>query len=104
MVTRQRLEAAHRRIDQRRRPAYPEFHLICVLTNLGVALRRIGAVDLLSDLLPDADLPDPAHRTLRRPPRLVVPYQPYWDKLGAAGGRSTHGMAMEWPGILSCWS
>ncbi|MFF4992015.1 lanthionine synthetase C family protein [Streptosporangium saharense] len=51
IVIRHRLEAAHRRIDQRLRPHYAEFDLIRGLTGLGVALRRIGASDSLRDVL-----------------------------------------------------
>ncbi|MEX5709393.1 lanthionine synthetase C family protein [Parafrankia sp. FMc6] len=51
MVTRHRLEAAHRRIDQRQRPQYAEYDLIRGLTGLGVALRHIGDLDLLRDVL-----------------------------------------------------
>lgn len=51
-VTRRRLQAAHRRIDQRQRPAtYAEFDLIRGLTGLGVAVRRIGDLDLFRDVL-----------------------------------------------------
>lgn len=50
-VTRRRLLAAHRRIDRRRRPQYAEYDLIRGLTGLGVALRRIGDLDLLREVL-----------------------------------------------------
>ncbi|MCD0447656.1 lanthionine synthetase C family protein [Actinocorallia sp. API 0066] len=50
-VTRQRLDAAHRRIDRRQRPDYAEYDLIRGLTGLGVALRRVGRTDLLRDVL-----------------------------------------------------
>ncbi|WP_428962955.1 lanthionine synthetase C family protein [Micromonospora fluostatini] len=50
-VTRQRLHAAHRRIDSRRQPHYAEYDLIRGLTGLGVALRRLGHHDLLRDVL-----------------------------------------------------
>jgi hypothetical protein len=51
IVTRQRLQAAHRRIDQRQRPEYAEFDLIRGLTGLGVTLRRTGNLDLLEEVL-----------------------------------------------------
>ncbi|RCG19047.1 lanthionine synthetase [Sphaerisporangium album] len=50
-VTRHRLEAAHRRIDQHRQPEYAEYDLIRGLTGLGVALRRAGDLDLLREVL-----------------------------------------------------
>jgi hypothetical protein len=50
-VTRQRLDAAHRRIDQRQRPRYAEYDLIRGLTGLGVTLRRLGDHDLLRQVL-----------------------------------------------------
>ncbi|WP_018503842.1 lanthionine synthetase C family protein [Parafrankia discariae] len=50
-LTRRRLEAAHRRIDQHQRPPYAEYDLIRGLTGLGVALRRTGDLDLLRDVL-----------------------------------------------------
>ncbi|MFC4588551.1 lanthionine synthetase C family protein [Sphaerisporangium corydalis] len=50
-VTRHRLEAAHRRMDHHRRPHYAEFDLIRGLAGLGVALRRIGDLDLLRQVL-----------------------------------------------------
>ncbi|MGI5204699.1 lanthionine synthetase C family protein [Spirillospora sp. CA-108201] len=89
-VTRQRLEAAHRRIDQHRRPAYAEFDLIRGLTGLGVALRRIGAVDLLRDVLMYlVRLTEP----LDELPGWWCPTGPHWNKPGPAGGHSNHGMA-----------
>lgn len=51
MVTRHRLESAHRRIDQRHRPKYAEYDLIRGLTGLGVTLRRTGDLDLLREVL-----------------------------------------------------
>ncbi|WP_018501128.1 lanthionine synthetase C family protein [Parafrankia discariae] len=50
-LTRRRLDAAHRRIDDHQRPPYAEYDLIRGLTGLGVALRRIGDLDLLRDVL-----------------------------------------------------
>jgi hypothetical protein len=64
-VTRQRLDAAHRRIDRNERPHFAEYDLIRGLTGLGVALRRLGDHDLLRQVLdylvrltePQGDLP-----------------------------------------------
>ena len=50
-LTRHRLDAAHRRIDRRQQPHYAEFDLIRGLTGLGVALRRVGNLDLLREVL-----------------------------------------------------
>ncbi|WP_426504330.1 lanthionine synthetase C family protein [Dactylosporangium sp. McL0621] len=50
-VTRRRLDAAHRRIDDRAQPHYGEYDLISGLTGLGVVLRRLGDHDLLRDVL-----------------------------------------------------
>ncbi|MEU4827725.1 lanthionine synthetase C family protein [Actinomadura sp. NPDC023710] len=89
-VTRRHLEAAHRRIDQRRRPAYAEFDLIRGLTGLGVALRRIGAIDLLRDVLTYlVRLTEP----LDDRPGWWCPTSPHWNQPGTAGGHSNHGMA-----------
>ncbi len=51
MVTRRRLDAAHRRIDQQRPPRYAEYDLIRGLTGLGVTLRRLGDHALLRPVL-----------------------------------------------------
>jgi hypothetical protein len=51
IVTRRRLDAAHRRIDQRQLSHYAEYDLIRGLTGLGVALRRTGDHDLLCHVL-----------------------------------------------------
>ncbi|GAA1837445.1 lanthionine synthetase C family protein [Actinomadura chokoriensis] len=89
-VTRRRLEAAHRRIDQRRRPAYAEFDLIRGLTGLGVALRRIGAIDLLGEVLTYlVRLTEP----LDGLPGWWCPTGPNRTTPGPAGGHSNHGMA-----------
>ncbi|TYB47817.1 lanthionine synthetase C family protein [Actinomadura chibensis] len=89
-VTRRRLEAAHRRIDRRRRPAYAEFDLIRGLTGLGVALRRIGALDLLREVLTYlVRLTEP----LDGLPGWWCPTGPNRSKPGPAGGHSNHGMA-----------
>jgi len=50
-VTRQRLDAAHRRLDQHQQPHYAEYDLIRGLTGLGVTLRRLGDDDLLRQVL-----------------------------------------------------
>ncbi|MCK9904186.1 lanthionine synthetase [Parafrankia colletiae] len=50
-LTRRRLDAAHQRIDNHQRPPYAEYDLIRGLTGLGVALRRIGDLELLGDVL-----------------------------------------------------
>lgn len=51
-LTRQRLNTAHRRIDQQQQPHYAEYDLIRGLTGLGVTLRRLGTHDrLLRDVL-----------------------------------------------------
>lgn len=50
-VTRQRLEAAHHRIDRREQPHFAEYDLIRGLTGLGVALRRLGHHELLRQVL-----------------------------------------------------
>lgn len=92
-VTRRKLEAAHRRIDQHNRPEYAEYaeyDLIRGLTGLGVVLRRLGDHDLLSDVLtylirltePVGSLPG---WWCRNGPRRDQP-QP-------AGGHSNHGVA-----------
>ncbi|QXJ21688.1 lanthionine synthetase C family protein [Actinomadura graeca] len=89
-VTRRRLEAAHRRIDQRRRPVYAEFDLIRGLTGLGVALRRIGALGLLGEVLAYlVRLTEP----LDGLPGWWCPTGPEYAKPGPAGGHGNHGMA-----------
>jgi hypothetical protein len=50
-VTRQRLDAAHRRIDRNEQPHFAEYDLIRGLTGLGVVLRRLGDHDLLRQVL-----------------------------------------------------
>ncbi|MET8372027.1 lanthionine synthetase C family protein [Micromonospora sp. DT68] len=50
-VTRRRLDAAHRRVDQHEQPHYAEYDLIRGLTGLGVVLRRLGDHDLLRQVL-----------------------------------------------------
>jgi hypothetical protein len=89
-VTRHRLEMAHRRIDQRRRPLYSEFDLIRGLTGLGVALRRIGDLDLLREvLLYLVRLTEPIEGL----PGWWTPTSPRRDRPSPAGGHSNHGMA-----------
>jgi hypothetical protein len=89
-VTHHRLEAAHRRIDQRRRPHYTEFDLIRGLTGLGVTLRRIGDLDLLREVL----------IYLVRLTEPIDGLPGWWCPTGRgrnqpnpAGGHSNHGMA-----------
>lgn len=50
-VTRRRLEAAQRRMDQHEQPDYAEYDLIRGLTGLGVTLRRLGNHELLRQIL-----------------------------------------------------
>jgi hypothetical protein len=50
-VTRQRLDAAHRRIDRHEQPHFAEYDLIRGLTGLGVALRRLGHHEMLRQVL-----------------------------------------------------
>lgn len=89
-VTRNRLEAAHRRIDHAERPPYAEFDLIRGLTGLGVALRRIGDLDLLRDVL---NYLVRLTESLRGLPGWWCPHGPRRDQPGPAGGHSNHGIA-----------
>ncbi|GGK36312.1 hypothetical protein GCM10010124_31170 [Pilimelia terevasa] len=90
MVTRQRLEAAHRRIDRGALPHFAEYDLIRGLTGLGVALRRIGDLDLLRDVLeylvrltePQAELPG-----------WWCCNSPERDQPPPVGGHANHGIA-----------
>ncbi len=89
-VTRHRLEAAHRRIDQRQRPEYAEYALIRGLTGLGVALRRTGDLGLLRDVLTYlVRLTDPIDGL----PGWWCPHGPSRDQPARAGGKSDHGIA-----------
>ncbi|MEV0399116.1 lanthionine synthetase C family protein [Actinoallomurus sp. NPDC050550] len=89
-VTRHRLEAAHRRIDERRRPHYAEFDLIRGLTGLGVALRRIGDLDLLRDVLVYVvRLTEPIGGL----PGWWCPTGPNHEHPPPIGGHSNHGIA-----------
>ena len=89
-LTRRRLHAAHRRIDQGQRPPYAEYDLIRGLTGLGVALRRLGDQDTLDDVLtylvrltePIGDLPG-----------WWCPHGPNLTQPGPPGGHSNHGIA-----------
>ena len=75
-VTRQKLDAAHRRIDRHEQAHFAEYDLIRGLTGLGVALRRLGHHELLRQVLdylvrltePVSGLPgwSPGTRGLRR--------------------------------------
>ncbi|MFG1928541.1 lanthionine synthetase C family protein [Cryptosporangium sp. NPDC048952] len=88
-ITRHRLDAAHRRIDQGQHPHYAEYDLICGLTGLGVVLRRTGDQDVLRLVLdylvrltePLDDLPGWWCRN--EPERTQPP----------ADGHANHGMA-----------
>ncbi|MEV5570332.1 lanthionine synthetase C family protein [Spirillospora sp. NPDC052269] len=89
-VTRNRLEAAHRRIDRHQRPPYSEFDLIRGLTGLGVALRCIGDHSLLREVLTYlVRLTEP----LDGLPGWWCPTGPNRDRPGPAGGHSNHGLA-----------
>lgn len=89
MVTRHRLEAAHRRIDQRQRPQYAEYDLIRGLTGLGVALRRTGDLDLLRDVLTYlVRLTDPIDGL----PGWWCSHGPHRDQ-PVPGGHGNHGVA-----------
>jgi hypothetical protein len=89
-VTRHRLEAAHRRVDRRKWPTYAEFDLIRGLTGLGVTLRRIGALDLLREVLTYlVRLTEP----LNGLPGWWCPTGPNPNEIGPVGGHSNHGMA-----------
>ncbi|MEV1320066.1 lanthionine synthetase C family protein [Micromonospora arborensis] len=89
-VTRRRLHSAHRRIDQRRQPPYAEFDLIRGLTGLGVALRRIGNLELLREVLTYlVRLTEPIGGL----PGWWCPHGPHRNEPGPAGGHSNHGIA-----------
>ena len=89
-LTRRRLEAAHRRIDHRRRPHYAEFDLIRGLTGLGVALRHIGEHDLLRDVLTYlVRLTEPMDGL----PGWWCPHGPTRDQPAPAGGHGNHGIS-----------
>ncbi|WP_454852265.1 lanthionine synthetase C family protein [Promicromonospora soli] len=89
-VTRRKLDAAHRRIDQRLRPDYAEYDLIRGLTGLGVALRRIGNHDLLCDVLTYlVRLTEPMGSL----PGWWCRNGPSRDQPDPAGGHSNHGLA-----------
>lgn len=100
-VTRQRLVAAHRRIDQRGQPRYAEFDLIRGLTGLGVALRRIGDVDLLRDVLVYlVRLTEPIGGL----PGWWCPTGPNHEQPSPIGGHSNHGIAHGITGPLALLS
>ncbi|MET7668213.1 lanthionine synthetase C family protein [Micromonospora luteifusca] len=89
-VTHRRLDTAHRRIDQRQQPAYAEFDLIRGLTGLGVALRRIGDLDLLREVLTYlVRLTEPIGAL----PGWWCPHGPNRAEAAPAGGHSNHGIA-----------
>ena len=90
MVTRRRLEAAHRRIDRRERPRFGEYDLIGGLTGLGVVLRRNGDLDLLRDVLRYlVRLTEPIDGL----PGWWCPTGPHRDRAGPVGGHGNHGIA-----------
>ncbi|KLL10588.1 lanthionine synthetase C family protein [Protofrankia coriariae] len=90
MVTRHRLEAAHARIDQRRRPLMAEYDLIGGLTGLAVALRRSGDHDLLRDVLGYlVRLTEPVDGL----PGWWCPTGPNRSQKGPIGGHSNHSIA-----------
>ncbi|WP_322747935.1 MULTISPECIES: lanthionine synthetase C family protein [unclassified Frankia] len=89
-VTRRRLATAHRRIDRRQRPQYAEYDLIRGLTGLGVALRRIGDLDMVRDVLTYlVRLTDPINGL----PGWWCPHGPNRNETGPMGGHSNHGIA-----------
>ncbi|WP_329260799.1 lanthionine synthetase C family protein [Actinoallomurus sp. NBC_01490] len=90
-VTRRRLEAAHRRIDQHHPPQhYAEFDLIRGLTGLGVTLRRIGYLDLLRDVLAYlVRLTEPIGGL----PGWWCTTGPNYQQPPPVGGHSNHGIA-----------
>jgi len=90
IVTRRKLGAAHRRIDERRRPDYSEYDLIRGLTGLGVVLRRIGNHDLLHDVLTYLVR---LTETLRSLPGWWCSNGPSRDQPDPAGGHGNHGLA-----------
>ncbi|WP_045876519.1 lanthionine synthetase C family protein [Pseudofrankia sp. DC12] len=89
-VTRRRLQEAHRRMDACERPRYAEYDLIRGLTGLGVALRRIGDLDLLRDVLTYlVRLTEPIDGL----PGWWCPHGPDRAQAGPPGGHSNHGLA-----------
>ncbi|WP_423464267.1 lanthionine synthetase C family protein [Promicromonospora sp. MS192] len=101
IVTRRKLDAAHRRIDQGRRPDYAEYDLIRGLTGLGVALRRLGDHDLLRDVLTYlVRLTEPVGEL----PGWWCSNGPRRDQPDPAGGHSNHGMAHGITGPLALLS
>ncbi|MGB3441490.1 MAG: lanthionine synthetase C family protein [Actinophytocola sp.] len=90
LITRQRLDAAHARIDRHGRPALGEYDLIGGLTGLGVALRRSGDHDLLRSVLTYlVRLTEPVDGL----PGWWCPAGPERTRPGPAGGHSNHGIA-----------
>ncbi|GGJ90323.1 hypothetical protein GCM10010123_20190 [Pilimelia anulata] len=89
-VTRNRLDAAHRRIDRGALPHFAEYDLIRGLTGVGVALRQLADHELLRDVLeylvrltePQGDLP--GWWCWNSPDR---------DQPPPVGGHANHGMA-----------
>ncbi len=97
-MTRHRLAAAHRRIDQRKQPQYSEFDLIRGLTGLGVALRRIGNHALLREVLAYlVRLTEPVNGL----PGWWCPSGPSRGQPTTAGGHSNHGTAHGIAGIAA---
>ncbi|RQX16178.1 lanthionine synthetase [Micromonospora ureilytica] len=89
-VTRRRLHAAHRRIDQRQQAPYAEYDLIRGLTGLGVVVRRIGDFDLFREVLTYlVRLTEPIGEL----PGWWCPHGPNRAEPGPTGGHSNHGIA-----------
>lgn len=98
IVTRHRLETAHRRIDRHERPHYTEYDLIGGLTGLAVVLRRVGDLDLLREvLLYLVRLTEP----LGGLPGWWCRSGPDRNQPGPAGGHSNHGVAHGVTGTLA---
>lgn len=90
LVTRRRLDAAHRRIDQHHQPRYAEFDLIRGLAGLGAASRRTGDISMLRDVLAYlVRLTEPAGGL----PGWWCPHGPSRSQPGPPGGHSNHGIA-----------
>jgi hypothetical protein len=97
-VTRCRLAAAHRRIDQGQPPDYTEYDLIGGLTGLAVVLRRIGNYDLLREVLTYlVRLTEPIGGL----PGWWCRSGPSRGQPGLAGGHSNHGTAHGITGTLA---
>ncbi|WP_019629696.1 lanthionine synthetase C family protein [Actinomadura atramentaria] len=101
VLTRRRLEAAHRRIDLQNKPEYAEYDLIRGLTGLGVALRRIGDIALLRDVLTYlVRLTEPIGCL----PGWWCRHGPARDRPSPVGGHGNQGIAHGIPGPLALLS